>query len=254
MTLLDQLERRFGRYAIPGLMRIIVVFNALVFVLGKANPALPGVLDLTADGLARHEYWRLITFLFIPRTESYLFILLALMFFWQIGETLEQEWGAFRLNLFYFLGMLGTTVAALFFGVSYSNEMLNLSLIFAYAYFRPDVLLLFPPVPMKWLAWFLAAYTAYSFFAGPWAARGAILASLINYLLFFGPEFLAQAHQRQRVAGRRRRFVENSLSEDTPIHRCTVCGQTEQSAPDLEFRVSSRDGEEYCLEHLPRAR
>jgi len=254
MTFFDQLERRFGRFAIPGLMRIIVLFNALVFILGKANPALIGVLDLSADGLARHEYWRLITYIFIPRTTSTLFILFALMFLWHIGETLEEEWGAFRLNLFYLLGMLGTTVAAVLFGVAYSNQMLNLSLIFAYAWFRPNVLLLFPPVPMKWLAWFLAAYTAYQFLGGPWAARGAILASLINYLLFFGPGFFAQAHQRQRVAGRRRQFLENSLPEDAPIHRCTVCGRTEQSAPELEFRVSSRDGEEYCLEHLPKAR
>jgi len=30
-----------------------------------------------------------------------------------------------------------------------------------------------------------------------------------------------------------------------------VCRRTERDNPDLEFRVSS-NGEEYCLEHLPK--
>ena len=30
-----------------------------------------------------------------------------------------------------------------------------------------------------------------------------------------------------------------------------VCGRSELVAPDLDFRVAS-DGEEYCVEHLPK--
>jgi hypothetical protein len=40
--------------------------------------------------------------------------------------------------------------------------------------------------------------------------------------------------------------------EDEALHRCANCGATELTNPNLEFRVS-RDGEEYCLAHLPSA-
>lgn len=55
------------------------------------------------------------------------------------------------------------------------------------------------------------------------------------------------------VLARRRQFQE-SIEEaaDAPLHRCHVCGRTEQDAGgNLDFRVSSADGEEYCEEHLP---
>ena len=41
-----------------------------------------------------------------------------------------------------------------------------------------------------------------------------------------------------------------SSSSNGPLHRCARCGRTERSHGELEFRVA-RDGEEYCLEHLP---
>jgi len=36
------------------------------------------------------------------------------------------------------------------------------------------------------------------------------------------------------------------------LHKCAICGATELSDPNLDFRVA-RDGEEYCIAHLPRA-
>ena len=35
-----------------------------------------------------------------------------------------------------------------------------------------------------------------------------------------------------------------------PLHRCVVCGETEESNPALEFRVAS-NGDDYCHKHLP---
>ncbi len=253
-TFLDRLERRFGHLGIPGLVRGVVLLNALVFLLMQFNPALLGVLDLTRDGLARHEYWRLVTYLFIPRTTSYFFIFFALMFYWSIGETLEEAWGAFRLTLFYFLGMVGTTLAAVVFGAEYSNTMLNLSLLFAYAWFNPNQMMLFPPVPIRWLAWFLAALLALQFLGQSWAYRAAMLMAFANFFLFFGPQMLANARQRQQAGERRRDYAARSMPVDEALHRCATCGRTEQSDGELEFRVSSHDGEEYCLEHLPQNR
>ena len=41
-------------------------------------------------------------------------------------------------------------------------------------------------------------------------------------------------------------------SEAEPLHKCAVCGATELTDPNLDFRVA-RDGEEYCMAHLPKA-
>ncbi len=250
MNVIDSLERRFGRFAIPGLIRIIAAFNALVFILGKLNPALLGFLDLTREGIARHEYWRLVTYIFIPQTTSYLFIFFALSWLWMLGEGLERAWGAFKVNLFYLVGMIGTTLAALFFGSEFSNTMLNLSLLFAFARYYPDQMLLFPPIPIRWMAWILFALLLVNFATSSMAYQMALLAAMANYALFLGPEIVAQARQRREVTVRRRRFEESSVPDDEPLHRCTVCKRSEIGNPDLEFRVS-RDGNEYCMEHLP---
>jgi hypothetical protein len=57
--------------------------------------------------------------------------------------------------------------------------------------------------------------------------------------------------QRKEIAVRRQRFETQARPDDEPLHRCATCGATELTDPSLEFRVA-RDGEEYCLAHLPR--
>jgi hypothetical protein len=109
------------------------------------------------------------------------------------------------------------------------------------------------PVRIKWLAWIYGALLILGFFTGTNSYRAALVAAFANYLIFFGPEIIHQARHRRDVSERRQRFdkdVRDVSSE--PLHKCAACGRTELSDPDLEFRVS-RNGEEYCLEHLPKA-
>jgi membrane associated rhomboid family serine protease len=254
MSLLDSLERRFGRFAIPGLIRIVAGFNALVFVLERLNPQLVHMLDLNRAAILHGQIWRLVTYIFIPATDSPIWILFVLLFLWFIGEGLERAWGAFRLNLFYLVGMIGTTVAAFFFGNDRSNMMLNASLFFAFANFYPEeVIYVFfiLPVKVKWLAWVSAALLLLGFVTGPNSYRMALLAAFANYLIFFGPGIISAARNRQQVAGRRRRF-DSAVAEEEALHHCAICGATELTNPNLEFRVA-RNGEEYCLAHLPSA-
>ncbi len=184
-----------------------------------------------------------------------LWLLLALWFLLFIGDRLEQAWGAFRLNLYFLIGMIGTTVAAFLFGAQFSNAMLASSLFFAFANFYPDeviYILFILPAKVKWLAWVSAALLLFGFVAGPNSYRMALVAAFANYLIFFGPELVRAARNRQQIAGRRQRFEEKSRPEEEALHRCATCGATELTNPNLEFRVS-RDGEEYCLAHLPSA-
>ena len=254
MRWLDTLERRFGFLGIPGLIRIVVAFSALVFLLVRLNPDFISALDLNPERLRHGEIWRLITYIFIPQTFSFLWIIFVLWFLWFIGEGLERAWGAFRLTLYFLVGMIGTTAAALFFGSYFSNTMLIASLFYAFARFYPDqviYVLFILPVKIKWVAWVSAAFLLLGFFFNSNSYRMATVAALSNYLIFFGPEIVYEARHRHEVSTRRRRFESHARSETEPLHQCAVCGATELSDPNLDFRVA-RDGEEYCVAHLPK--
>lgn len=262
MTWLDKLEKRLGFLAIPRLIRVIVGFNALVFVLAQisspngqrvADSAFVRALELDRGAVMHGQLWRLFTYIFIPQTFSPLWVIFALWFLYYVGEGLEQAWGSFRVTLYYLVGMIGTTVAAFFFGGNFANGVLNASLFFAFAWFYPDeVIYVFfvLPVRIKWLAWASAAFLLFGFVVGTPPYRVALVVAFANYLLFFGPEIVRQARDRRAVSSRRKRFeIQSRDAETEPLHRCAVCGATELTDPTLEFRVAA-DGEEYCLPHL----
>jgi hypothetical protein len=253
MSWLDKLERRIGFIAVPGLIRIVVGMGALVFLLVYLDPHYVSVLDLNPALIGRGQVWRLLTYIFIPQTLSPLWIIFVLWFLWWIGEGLERAFGAFRLTLYFLIGMTGTTIAAFFFGSNFANSMLIASLFYAFARFYPDevmYVLFILPLKIKWVAWVMALFLFIGLFAGSNAYRMAVVAALANYLIFFGPEIIHDARHRRGVKTRRERFETSTGSESEPLHKCATCGATELSDPNLDFRVA-RNGEEYCVPHLP---
>lgn len=254
MTFLDKLERRLGFIAIPGLIRAVVALNALVFFLVVLNKGFDSYLALDIERVRAGEVWRLVTYIFVPKMGYPLLVLIALWFLWFIGESLERAWGAFRLTLYFLVGMIGTTIAAVLSNSQFSSQMLFTTLFFAFAHFYPDeVIYIFfvLPLKVKWIAWVYAGFLLLGFAIQSNSYRLALIAALSNYLIFFGPGAIRHLRQRQEVAVRRHRFETQSRDDDEPLHRCATCGATEISDPNLEFRVA-RDGEEYCLAHLPR--
>ncbi|MBI5818807.1 MAG: rhomboid family intramembrane serine protease [Verrucomicrobia bacterium] len=257
MNWLDKLEQRFGHIAVPGLIRIIVVVNVLAFVMLRIDPSWIGALTLDPNRVMHGEVWRLITYLFIPPEMDPIFLFFALYFLWIMNDGLEQEWGAFRLNVFYVCGMIATTVVAFFITHhSVTNAFLNLSIFLAFATVLPDfeVLLFFIlPVKVKWLGWLAAAFVGVEIVLSPYPANLAPIVSLTNYLLFFGPQFFQSAATQREDMLRRARF--EAASHVGPLetrHRCAICGKTEVDNPEMEFRVAE-DDLEYCMEHLAQA-
>ncbi len=260
MTWIDRAESRFGHLAIPNLLRIVAGFNALVFILYKVNPGWLDTLRLVPQAVLAGEVWRLVTYVFIPQVggpiADWFFALLYVWYLWWLGEGLEEAMGSFKVNVFYFLGMIGTTIAAFFFRADFSAFMLNSSLFFAFARFYPEMQIYFMlvlPVKVKWLAWIYGALLFIGLLGASASYLFAVIAALANYIVFFGRDILAEAAQRREVGSRRQRF-ESQRSEvtDEALHRCEVCNRTEIDEPHLEFRVS-KDGHEYCVEHLPKA-
>ena len=189
---LNKLERKFGKYAIPNLMSIIVFGMAIVFAIDTfINPDyevnFSSLLMFNLYQILHGQVWRLITFIFIPPNASLLFAVFVLYFYWSIGTSLEAHWGAFRFNFFYGIGILCNIIAGCITGFA-TSSYLNLVLFLAYAMLYPNerILLFFCiPIKIKWLAWIDAILLTVSFIFGTWTDRIVLLFSVGNFLIFF---------------------------------------------------------------------
>jgi len=277
------MRKRFERFCfrhrnkgIPNLMLYITLGSGLVylFTIATQNPLLFNTLCFSRAAILQGQVWRLITFPLAYSTGNLLLTLISLVCYFSLGRAIENVWGSLRFNLFYFSGMLMMDVFCMFFG-GYADALhLNLSLFLAYATMYPNAQFLFLfIIPVK--AWIfamidlgvmildvvnmtMAGYFPYSLF--PFVA-------LLNYFLFFGKDVVNvipiswQANFRRLF---RKKKKSDSAQKPIPFpsagsyeasvasvkapynHRCTVCGRTDVSDPDLEFRYCSRCNGYYC--------
>jgi len=253
--ILNRLERKLGRYAIKDLIVYIVGINLLIYLLSYAYPQSGAIGKLTLDPrlILQGEVWRLITWIFIPPSASIFWIFITLYFYYTVGTGLEHEWGSFRFNVYYFTGMLVTTLAAFLAGQGATALYLNLSLFLAFAYIFPnyEVLLFFVfPVKVKYLAWLNWFFLAFTVLTAPLSDKVAALVSVSNYFLFFGGDIAAGMKNRGSSYQRKREF--NALPQKASIHKCAVCLKTEKDDPRMDFRYCSTcEGDyEYCMDHL----
>jgi len=253
-----------SRFSIPGLIRYIALFNALVFILHLLAPGYLSVLELDPRLILSGQVWRLLTWIFIPETLSPFWIFFSLLFLLYIGDGLEAEMGAEQLTRFYACGVLLCTVVNLGFGllgggsaVGRANTFLNLSLLLAFATLYPGfrVLVFFIlPVRVVWLAAISAGLMVIASLGQPPVVAATLGAAFLNYFLFFHREIpglfgkgtLPFPSRLTTPSAKGKAGKESSA----PLHRCATCERTEATHPDLDFRVST-DGQEYCTEHLP---
>lgn len=211
---LNKLERKFGKFAIPNLMNIIVFGMAIVFAVDTfINPEyqfnLSSLLYFDRDLIFQGQIWRLITFVFLPPDSSLLFIIFALYFYWMIGSGLEAQWGSFRFNVFYFTGVIATIISGLITGYAF-NTYLNLTLFLAFAILYPNLqvlLFFFIPIKIKWLAWIDAILLAVTCVFNTWPGRIALLVSVANLLLFFWHDIIYEIKMFfRRIGNKHRRY------------------------------------------------
>ena len=114
MNLMNRLERRFGRFAIPNLMYYVAMMYLLGVILSFINPYLYyNWLSLDAGAILSGQVWRLVTFLICPPSSGIFFNLIAMFLYYSLGTTLERTWGTFRFNMYFFMGVIGL-IAAVF--------------------------------------------------------------------------------------------------------------------------------------------
>lgn len=196
MTFYQKLERRFGKYAVPNLMKYICVIYVVGYLIQMFNPLLYFYyLDLDAEAILHGHIWRIITFIFYPPSTSFLWMIVALFVYYSLGMTLERVWGTFKYNFFYFTGVILLVLAAIliYLVTGYSVQLyptyMTFSIFLAYALTFPEttfLLYFIIPIKAKWLA--IAEVVLYLFYFVALPGLGnkvAILVSLLNVALFF---------------------------------------------------------------------
>ena len=236
------------------------------------------LLYFDRESILQGQVWRLITYPLTFNAGNPLITFVALLCYYSLGRAIENIWGTFRFNLFYFSGIVMMDVFCMLFGGEASVDYLNLSLFLSYATLFPNAqFLLFFIIPVK--AWILALFdlviTLYDVVL--YTAIGFIpynffpLVALLNYFLFFGKDVLNVIPITWRINARRL-FKKKPAKKTGTIpfphagsyeasvaqvkapytHKCTVCGRTDVTNPELEFRYCSRcNGYHcYCSEHI----
>ena len=160
-------------------------------------------------------------------------------------------------------------------GNNISTHYINLSIFLAFAMCYPNMevlLYFFIPIKMKWMSIVYLVFVGFELLISDWGGRVAIVSSLLNFLIFFlstrnlrrvSPKEIKRkvAYQRgmnQSPYGKAQTPQNQNKAPVQPAprqlvrHKCAICGRTDVSNPELEFRYCSKcDGAyEYCNEHL----
>ena len=262
----------------------------LLSVMGNYND-LYELLCFDKALILQGQVWRLLTCVFtsVFSYGNILFVAVSLVCYFSLGRAIENTWGTFRFNLFYLSGLLLMDVFAMIMAdipvqignmtfvlsgfYSDMGSYLNMSLFLAYATLYPDSqFLLFFIIPVK--AWIFAlidlVLTLYNVAVYPFPHNLFPLVALANYFLFFGKDVVnvipltwrtnAKRLFKKKKPGQKTGqipFAGSYQAEHTTVkapytHRCTICGKTDISHPELEFRYCSRCNGYfcYCEEHI----
>ncbi len=148
-----------------------------------------------------------------------------------------------------------------------STDYVKMSMLLAIAAIYPDAVFRIQfliPIKAKYLGIFYFVLTAYSALMGDISTRIIIIASLLNFIVFFfatrdyrrisPKEQKRKMEYRQKVRQAQQAGKTATYQGRTVItrHKCAICGRTELDDENLEFRFCSKcEGNyEYCSEHL----
>lgn len=287
---MSKFEKKFGKYAVKNLSLALILCYVVGYVLQVISPEFIYLLTLDPYQILHGQIWRLVTWIVVPPSGLDLFTIIMLYFYYSVGTSLERTWGTYRYNVYIFSGILFTVLASflamgtcylmypealanehnaqqLFLSgsVLFSTYHINMSILLAFAATFPDVqilLMFIIPIRMKWMGILYGVLLLSDFVNGVGIInnpmydvlyRYAIAASVLTFLVFFITS-RSHIHMTPKQMKRRAEF-KSEVRRNRPTvtkHKCAVCGQTDESNPDLEFRFCSKcnGNYEYCQNHL----
>lgn len=264
---IDRFCSRHPRFGLPNLILYIAIGQAAVGLLSLfTNGGFISRLMFLSPSIFYGEVWRLVTFIFVPRTTNPFYLLLSCYVIFWTGQMLERELGTAKFNLFYLCGVVLSALLGLLIGYADIYYIhLSIFLIIATLYGEMQVLFMFViPIKMKWLAAIDVALVLVDVVRyaqmGLWFFALAPLASFVNYFIFTWPFWSMKLGVVRRQADpqvinfkKARRQAEKKAKETGGyLHKCAVCGVTDAIEPDMEFRYCSKcDGYHcYCANHI----
>lgn len=204
----------------------------------------------TSRPLAQIEHgqiWRLVTPMFLHFGPVHL--LFNIMWLWTLGRPLETLLRRTRYVLLVLvIALVSNSAQAFFSGTNFggmSGVVYGLAGFFmVHQKLNPNGGLYLDPRTVRFmLIWLVLCFTG---LLGPIANWAHTFGLLAGGAIGGGS---ALRNGGWKTLRRRHEFRRAIINSSGAIHRCEVCGKTEEHDPDLEFRVCS-DGREYCEQHL----
>lgn len=207
-----KIKRFFRNFAIENLMSYVAVTMALVFVGDLFSEGmLSAFLSFNRSLILEGQIWRIVTFLFIPQTNSVIWIIFSVYFYYFIGKSVENGWGSHNMTMYFLTGYALLLIIG--FATGYTDaSYLYFSLFLVFAALNPhEVFMMFfvIPVEARWLALIDAIYMGYEFIdAIPYYAfpgtrvlaagiQLSVLAGFAVYLIFFGKQYIDRFRNRR---------------------------------------------------------
>jgi hypothetical protein len=268
---LSRFERRLRPLAVQNITQLLILGQVSVFLTMLVDEDIGEFVALFPSKVWQGEVWRLVTFLFMPGIGnprsligfiSFVISMLALNF---TGSAVESVWGSLRYNLFLLVGYLASIGTAVLFSivleadVPASNVYFYSSILLAFAWFFPNfefALYFLFPVKVKWFALLIVAGMLFqfvrgllTFMQGGWLDCTMIVAANLNLSLFIGREL---SERLSRSGNRLLRTVSETKRKNVARHTCIVCGATDLSNPERDFRYcpQCQGTPAYCNLHL----
>lgn len=254
MKWIDALNRKLGRFHVPFVTEAIIAGQVVFFGLAYSDPQVIGDMAFVWNqATVGGEWWRFVTFLFIPFSQSPLWAIFAWYLFYLFGTALDNHWGTFRYNIYMLIAYVATIgITWIVPDQAIVSSFIYTSVFLAFAFLYPDFeLLIFfiLPVKVKWLSLIAWAIIGVSVIFGQLPAQLAAGASVLNFLVFFAGDLINMLRTGQR---RMKRQAQSFAERGKAFHTCVVCGKTDKSDPEEEFRYASGpDGPLcFCSEHF----
>ncbi len=262
-------EKKFSKYAIPNLSLYLVICYGIGYLLQAMNIGILPYLTLDPVMILHGQVWRLVTWIIVPPgKDNLLFVLIMLYFYYSIGTTLERVWGTFRYNCYLFSGMIFTVIGCFLlyalialgganasFGDNFTTYYVNMSIFLAFAVTLPEmeILLMYViPVKVKYMGIIYGVYLVLECLLGGIISWVVIGSSLLNFVIFYMTSRKQIRMSPKQMKQRQQFRKEVHRTVKITRHKCAICGRTEETNPELEFRFCSKcnGNYEYCQDHL----
>jgi membrane associated rhomboid family serine protease len=216
----------------------------------QRNLTIAAILKEPQRDLLKGEVWRAFTPMFLH--FGILHLVFNMMWLWQFGVLLETRFRSWPfLAMVLAIALLSNVAQSLVSGTNFGGMSgVNYGLfgfILARSKLHPEPgFVIHRQTAALLLIWLVVCFTG---MVGNVADTAHLVGFLSGGLMGVVNALIGGGW---KVLQRRQQFRSSLRKSADALHHCKTCGKTELDDPHLEFYVHPGDGEEYCIDHLPK--